>query len=124
MPKDKLKSKTTSNRPAQRRLRVQRRVSRRPNVKLYEITALVTYSTVILATSEKDAMEHVETWEQAWTEPSNADMVGVSDVDLLDVRPLKASDWQDEAHDRTLKAANDQAHPTAAKATVDGTENL
>jgi hypothetical protein len=39
--------------------------------KLYEISAMVNYHTVILATSEKDALEHVSTWENAWN--ANAD---------------------------------------------------
>lgn len=78
---------------------------RKPNLKLYEISALVAYSSVILAVSEKDALEHVVTWEQAWHE--NADLIAVSDVEITDVRPLKASDWKDEAHDRTCRAAND-----------------
>jgi hypothetical protein len=103
-------SKTSSGK-AGRQLRVQRVVSRRrkPKTKLYEITAIVTYATVIVATSEADAMEHVKTWEQAWAEPSNADLVGVSDVSLSTVRERECDDedWQDEAHDRTCKAAND-----------------
>ena len=91
----------------------QRLVSRRRKLKLYEISALVNCHAVILAVSEKDAMEHVATWERAWTEPENADLIGVSDVELTDVRPLKASDWRDEAHHRTSKAANDGTHRRA-----------
>lgn len=70
--------------------------------KLYEITALVSYSAVIYATSKEDAMEAVSTWENAWHD--TADLIGVSDVSVLDVRPLKASDWNDEAHEATPSA--------------------
>ena len=77
---------------------------RKPKLKLYEVSALVNYHSVILAASEKDALEHVATWEQAWHE--NAALIGVSDVQITDTRPLKASDWKDAAHDRTCKAAN------------------
>lgn len=69
-----------------------------PKRKLYEITALVSFSTVIYATSEKAALKTVKTWERAWLVPENADLIGVSDVNLLDVRDLTASDWRDEAH--------------------------
>lgn len=61
--------------------------------KLYEITALVNYSVVIRADSKEEALKHVETWEHAWDR--NSDLVGVSDVDLCDVRDGGA----DEAHE-------------------------
>ena len=70
--------------------------------RLYEITALVTYSVVVLATSREDAEKHVETWEQCW--PTSSDLIGVSDVDMTDVRALKARDWKDEAHEATPAA--------------------
>lgn len=87
-----------------------RRVVRRrqnPRLKLYEISALVDYHSVILAVSAEDALKHVSTWEQAWHE--NADLAAVSDVQITDIRPLKSSDWSDEAHGRTRKAANEKA---------------
>lgn len=52
--------------------------------KLIEITALVSYSIVVYADSEEDAAEHVSTWEESWA--ANADLIGVCDVDILDVR--------------------------------------
>lgn len=78
--------------------------------RLYEVTALVSYSVVLLATSSEDALAHVATWEHAWD--SSADLIGVSDVDVLDVRDLKASDWRDEAHECTAAAtkASSQNH--------------
>ena len=77
-----------------------------PALQLYEISAIVCYHTVIVAESREAALEHVSTWENAWTEPCNADLISVSDVDVFDVRPMKASadNWQAEAHDRTLGA--------------------
>lgn len=107
----KIKAK---NRKSAAAVAVQRVVIRRrkPKLKLYEISALVDYHSVILATSEKDALEHVATWEQAWHE--NADLIAVSDVQITDIRPLKASDWKDEAHDRTCKAANAPDQPRLA----------
>lgn len=85
--------------------RIQRGAIRRrkPKLKLYEISALVDYHSVILAASEKDALAHVATWDRAWHE--NADLIAVSDVQITDIRPLKAYDWRDEAHDRTCKVA-------------------
>lgn len=71
--------------------------------KLYEVSALVHCVSVILAESEADALQHVSTWEQAWTEPSNADLIGVSDVEIITSRKPKSKDWRDEAHDRTFK---------------------
>ena len=57
---------------------------------LFEITALVSYSIVIRALTKEQAMEQIKTWEHAWD--SNADLVGVSDVDLFDVREGDAED--------------------------------
>lgn len=72
------------------------------SVKLYEITAIITRSVVVAATSEAEAMEHVSTWEQSWE--TSSDLIGVSDVGLMCSRPLKASDWRDEAHEITPEA--------------------
>lgn len=52
--------------------------------KLYEISALVSYHVVILATSKEEALKEVETWENAWHD--TGEFNGVSDVDLFDVR--------------------------------------
>ena len=71
-------------------------------VRLYEITAMVAYSTVVAATSKKDAMKEVESWENAWH--ANSDLVGVSDVELLDVRDLQGAYFEDEAHIITASA--------------------
>lgn len=66
--------------------------------KLYEITAMVTYSVVISAESAEAALAHVESWEHAWD--ASADLIGVSDVEVADVRdPISADTLDDEAHE-------------------------
>jgi hypothetical protein len=74
-----------------------------PTVKLYEISAIVSFRAVVAAVSKEDALGHVSTWEQAWIDPANADLVGVSDVELFDVRD--AISIKDDAHHVTLAAA-------------------
>lgn len=71
--------------------------------KLYEITALLRVSTVIAADSEKQAMDRVKEWHEAWRDDQNADLVGVSDIKLFEVRD--ANDVEDEAHDIAAKEA-------------------
>ena len=75
-------------------------------MRLYEITATVTYATVIAACSEEDALAHVKTWERAWADPANADLLSVCDIGVRDVRDMTRSGWEDEAHDIT-DAANE-----------------
>lgn len=59
--------------------------------KLFEITALVSYSVVIAADNEKQALDYVSTWDGSeWD--TNAEVVGVSDVDLFDVRDGTVAD--------------------------------
>lgn len=70
--------------------------------KLYEIVALLKYAVVILADSREQAMEHIKTWERAWAEGS--DLVGVSDVEVADVREGVAED----AHEVTTKYGSDE----------------
>jgi hypothetical protein len=65
-------------------------------VRLYEITALVSYSAVVAAVSREDALEAVKSWENAWHD--SADLVGVSDIEVSDVRDRTADDIDDEAH--------------------------
>lgn len=74
------------------------------SLRLYEITALVSYSVVIVAESKEAALKEVETWENAWHD--TGEMIGVSNVDVLDVRKMKVklADWDDEAHVYTPKA--------------------
>ena len=72
------------------------------SVRLYEIRAIISRSVVIAATSQEEALAHVETWEQAWE--TSSDLIGVSDVDLLCVRDMKTDDWEDEAHEATPEA--------------------
>lgn len=64
--------------------------------KVYEITAMVTYALVIAADSAEAALAHVKTWEGAW--PANADLVGVSDVEVVEERNPHTSDLEDECH--------------------------
>lgn len=77
-------------------------MKKEPEVKLYEISALVCYHAVIAAISEEDAMKHIETLENAWHD--NADLVAVSDVELFEERAIKSSIVTDEAHDLTPAA--------------------
>jgi hypothetical protein len=71
-------------------------------VRLYEITAMISRSVVIAATSKQDALSHVETWEDAWEAVS--ELIGVSDVDLNNVRDVKTDNWNDEANQATCAA--------------------
>lgn len=75
----------------------------RQAVKLYEIVALVKYAVVVAAVSEADAMQQIQGWEQCW--PTSSDLIGVSDVELTDVRDVRASDLEDEAHEVTAAAS-------------------
>jgi hypothetical protein len=79
----------------------------KPKVRLYEISAMVSYHVVVAAISEKDAMEQVSTWEDAWH--GNSDNCGVSDVEMFDVRDLHSDD-------PTLAQAEDEAHEVTSKA--------
>lgn len=74
------------------------------SLRLFEISALVSYHAVILAESKEAALKEVETWENAWHD--TGEFVDVSDVDVFDVRPMKAklANWRDEAHDASPKA--------------------
>jgi len=68
-------------------------------VKLYEISALLTYHVVIAAESEDQALAEVETWEHSWD--AKAALIGVSDVEVFDVR---------DPYAQTNKAFEDEAH--------------
>jgi len=72
--------------------------------RLFEIAVVVIRHAVILATSEEDALQHVETWEEAWEEHS--DLIDTTDREVTDIRDLKVDilDWDDEAHDATSEA--------------------
>lgn len=64
--------------------------------KLYEFSALVSYSAVIYADSEEEARKEVETWENAWHD--TGEIGEVVDVDLVDVRELRDEDPMIEAN--------------------------
>lgn len=64
--------------------------------KRFEIVALVKYALVIAADSKEEALKHVETWEESWH--SHADLVGVSDVEVVDEREPYTNDLEDECH--------------------------
>lgn len=64
--------------------------------KLYEFSGLVRYSAVIYADSEEEARKEVETWENAWHD--TGEIAEVVDVDLVDVRELRAEDPMIEAN--------------------------
>jgi hypothetical protein len=71
-----------------------------PLRKLFEISAMVSYSVVIAAETREAALEHVKTWEHAWD--SSSDLIGVSDVEIIDVREPGSQDrdvLEDEAHE-------------------------
>lgn len=71
-----------------------------PHRKLFEIRATVEYAVVIAAETREAALEHVKTWEHAWD--SSSDLLGVSDVDIVDVREPSSQnveDLEDEAHE-------------------------
>ena len=82
----------------------------KPEVQLYEFTAIISRAVVVAATSKEEAHAVISSWEQAWEE--NSDFIGVSDVDLSDVRPLKSSDWRDEAHVASASVPNDEEEAT------------
>jgi hypothetical protein len=58
--------------------------------RIYEVSAMVYYTVVVLASSKKQALKHVATWEHAWD--ANADLISVSDIEVTDVRPGTADD--------------------------------
>jgi hypothetical protein len=66
--------------------------------RLFEISVLVNYSTVILATSREEALKEIESWEQCW--PNYSDFTAVSDVEVVDER----EGGEDDAHCVTSKA--------------------
>lgn len=63
------------------------------NLNLFEISACVRYGVVIAADSKEQALKHVESWADAWH--TNAELIGVIDVDLIDHR----YGTLEEAHD-------------------------
>ena len=65
--------------------------------KLYEFTALLRCSYVVAADNEKSAREIVEKYERTWFE--SGDFLGVSDVDLVDVREAEQESIEDLAHE-------------------------
>ena len=72
-------------------------------VKLYEINCLINRAVVVAAVSKEDAMQQVAAWEKAWEE--NSDLIGVSDVELTDVRECDSDCVEDDAHEVTSRAA-------------------
>lgn len=72
-----------------------------PKVKLYEISAMVCYHTVIAATSKEDAMKHIDAWESAWHHYAN--LISVGELELVDEREIKESISR-ESHDVTRAA--------------------
>ena len=67
--------------------------------KLYEFTALLKCSCIVAAESEKLARAEIQDYDEAWHD--TGELIGVVDVDLLDVRE---ADSQDE------DMLNDLAH--------------
>lgn|GEM_PF-6166308 len=54
-------------------------------LKLFEFSARLQCAAVIAAPDEATARKEIETWERAWVETGA--LVGVTDVELTDVRP-------------------------------------
>lgn len=75
------------------------------SAKLFEFVATIQCSVVVAAPDEATAREEIETWERAWFE--TGEMVGVVDIDLLDVRQAP----------KTSKAQQDVAHVVLSKRT-------
>lgn len=73
-----------------------------PKAKLFEFVATIQCSVVIAAPDEATARKEIETWERAWFE--TGEIVGVVDVDLVDVRPAP----------KTRERQHDVAHVTIA----------
>jgi len=65
--------------------------------KLYEFTALLKCAYVVAADDEQLAREAIKTFERAWFE--SGDFIGVSDVDLADVRDADQECLEDLAHE-------------------------
>ena len=65
--------------------------------KLYEFTALIECSYVVAADNEKAARDATETYERAWFE--SGDFIGVSDVELVDIRDAPEDNLEDLAHE-------------------------
>ena len=63
--------------------------------KLYEFSVLLEYHFVVAADSKEKARAEIETYEQAWL---NGDFIGVSDVELVEVRKPVSKDLTNEAH--------------------------
>ena len=70
--------------------------------KLYEFTALLKCSCIVAAENEDLARAEIQDYESAWHD--TGELVGVVDVDLLDIRE---ADSQDE------DVLNDLAHVVA-----------
>lgn len=66
--------------------------------KLFEFVETIQCSVVIAAPDESTARKEIETWERTWFE--TGEMLGVVDVDLVDVRPAP----------KTKEAQQDVAH--------------
>jgi hypothetical protein len=62
--------------------------------KLYEFSAMLTCNIVIAANNEKEARKEIKTYKTTWYE--FGDFIGVSDVELVDVRDT--NNPKDEAH--------------------------
>jgi hypothetical protein len=70
--------------------------------KLYEIVAHLKYAVVVAATSKEDALKQIELWEQCWHD--NSDFIGVSDVEVTDVRKVDFDTVYDDTHEITHAA--------------------
>jgi len=65
--------------------------------KLYEFVALLKCAYVVAADDEKSAREAITTYERTWFE--SGDFIGVSDVELSDIREIEQDSLEDLAHE-------------------------
>ena len=66
--------------------------------KLYEFSALLKCAYVVAADDEESARDAIKTYERTWFE--GGDFIGVSDVELVDVREEQDQDClEDLAHE-------------------------
>lgn len=73
-------------------------------VTLYEYVAEIRVSIIIAADEKDDAFAKIKDWGyESWI--SEGEIVGVNDVDLLDMRTVECADVDDVSHIDARKAA-------------------
>ena len=75
--------------------------------KLYEIEVLVRCVTVVAASSEEQALDAVKDWREGWRSANNADLIEVSEPEVVMVREPTTAALDDEAHVVVQKGNSD-----------------